>query len=558
MKKIHLLLFLLLITTVAVAQVNYYVSSAGSDINSGTFATPWKTIQYGINHLNKNDTLNLLSGTYTEKIIVSKSNIYIRNHVLNTPVLVGTGITSQDAMITISDRSNVTIDGLEISNNIQKDAQGILVDGTGNKITIQNCTIHDIHFSANPNAAVNSGTNAQGIIVYGSNASTPVTNLKISNNTLFNCRLGYSEGIAVNGNVDGFEISHNLVHDITNIGIDAIGHEGTSPNAGNDQARNGLIMHNVAHHCISPYATSGGIYVDGGKNIIIENNLSFHNGYGIEIGCENVGKTTDSIIVRNNIFYDNEIAAIAMGGYEYPSGSGKVTHAIIRNNTCFKDDFKNDGNGELYLSYSENSIIENNIFYLSNQDILAYSERGQPGLKFDYNIFYSDNDPNNFETDWNNSNYSSFSAFKAGTGTNNNSKVANPQLVNAILPNPDFHLKNTSPAIDAGNPSFISAKTEMDIDLQQRISGIVDCGADEYWAANASYTFSGNGNWTDANNWTNKIIPPALLTGNATIIIDPPANGACILDREQQIKAGAHLIIQANKKFRITGNLTTK
>ena len=476
-----MLITLLAISIGANAQTNYYISPSGSNSNNGLLATPWQTIQYGIGQANNGDTLNLFTGTYNEKVNVTKS-LTIRNQTGNTPILSGTGVTTQDAMIAITNQTNVTIDGLEIANNIQNAAQGILVDGICQNITIKNCKLHDIHFSSNPSAPVNAGTNAQGIIVYGTNASTAISNLKINNNTLYNCRLGYSEGIAVNGNVDGFEVIGNLVHDITNIGIDLIGHEGTCSNPANDQARNGLIKNNLIYNCISAYATSGGLYVDGGKNIIIENNTSYHNGYGVEVGCENVGKTTDNITVRNNIFYDNQVCAIALGGFDYPAGSGKVINSEVRNNTCYKNDFLNGGTGELYLSYSEKSVVENNIFYLSNQNSLVYANLTQLSLQFNYNVFFSDNTPTNMTADWNGNSYLSYSSFTSGTGTNANSQVANPQFVNGNITAPNFHIASTSPAKEAGNPAFVAALNEADMDGENRISGIVDCGADEYYA----------------------------------------------------------------------------
>jgi len=547
------------------AQTNYYVAVTGNNANNGLFATPWRNIQYAITHAGNNDTLNILSGTYNEKINITRSNIYIRNYGNNTPLLSGTGLTAQVAMVQISDQSNITISGLEIANNVMLDAQGILVDGISQNITITNCSLHDIHFSSNPLATVSSSKNAQGIIVYGTNGTTPISNLKILNNTLYNCRLGYSEGIAVNGNVDGFEISNNTVHDITNIGIDAIGHEGTCPNPANDQARNGLIKKNIAYNCLSAYATSGGLYVDGGKNIVIENNTSYQNGYGIEVGCENVGTTTDNIIVRNNIFYNNQISAIALGGYAYPNGSGKVTNCSIKNNTCSRNNYKNDGTGELYLSYSENSMIQNNIFYLSTQNILAYAELGQPGLNFDYNLFYSNNTPTAFGTDWNGTSYSSFATFKTGTGTNANSKIGNPNFyVDPLAPPdapPDFHLTAGSAAIDAGNPLFVPALTERDMDNQFRVANlIVDCGADEYGSIlPTTYIFIGNGDWDVSANWLNGNKPPNSVPANVVILIDPIINGECVLNKEQHITSNSQLIVNTGKKLRIgSGLIITK
>lgn len=67
---------------------------------------------------------------------VTKS-LTIRNQTGNTPILSGTGVTTQDAMIAITNQTNVTIDGLEIANNIQNAAQGILVDGICQKYNYQ-------------------------------------------------------------------------------------------------------------------------------------------------------------------------------------------------------------------------------------------------------------------------------------------------------------------------------------------------------------------------------------------------------------------------------------
>ncbi|MGG9971707.1 right-handed parallel beta-helix repeat-containing protein [Ferruginibacter sp. SUN002] len=558
--KIHILITLFYFLYIpSNAQTNYYIATTGNDANNGLFATPWKTIQYGVVHAGINDTLNILSGTYNEKININRSNIYIRNYASNTPLVSATGLTTQDAVFQIINQSNITISGLEIANNIQLDAQGILVDGNCQNITIKNCKIHDIHFSSNPAASVNSSKNAQGIIVYGSHATIPISNLKILNNTLYDCRLGYSEGIAVNGNVDGFSVIGNTVRNITNIGIDVIGHEGTCPTPSNDQARNGIVKYNKTYNCLSPYATSGGLYVDGGKNIIIENNNSYNNGYGIEIGCENIGKTTDNITVRNNIFYNNQVCAIAMGGYAYPSGSGKVTNCTIKNNTCFKDGYDlNASMGELYLSYSENSIIQNNIFYVSTQNFLGYAELGQPSLNFNYNLFYSDNTPANLEADWNGTSYSTLATFKSGTNTNANSPIGNPLFyIDPLAPPdalPDFHLTTGSAAIDKGNPGFVAAATERDIDHALRVLNIVDCGADEF-GSSPTYTFIGNGDWDVSDNWMDGFIPPVYTPVNSIVTIDPIVSGECILNKEQHIADNAQLIVVSGKKLRIIKGL---
>ncbi len=481
MNRKKIILIFCVLSSFCFGQTNYYVATTGNNANSGSLASPWKTIQYGLNQMPNNGILNVFSGTYSEKITIPNSNITLKNYSTILPIIDATGITSQNSIIAINNKSNVTIDGMELQNNIQNTAQGILIDGSGINITIKNCKIHDIHFSSNVNATVNATVNAQGIIVFGNNGTTAITNLKIQNNELYNCRLGYSEGIAVNGNVSGFEVSNNNVYNLTNIGIDLIGHEGTCPTPANDQARNGIVKNNITHNCISTYASSGGIYIDGGKNITVENNTSYHNGYGIEVGCEKIGKTTDAIVIRNNVFYDNQVCAVALGGFAFPAGSGKVINSSIRNNTCYYNDYSNSGNGELYLSYSENSVIENNIFYTRTQNILAFAELTQPTLSFNYNTVFCQTGITSLIADWNGTTYTGFTAFKSGTGTNSNSLFANPLLTIANITSPDFHILTNSPSKNAGNPTYLSSNSETDFYNELRIEeGIIDCGADEF------------------------------------------------------------------------------
>ena len=69
------------------------------------------------------------------------------------------------------------------------------------------------------------------------------------------------------------------------------------------------------------------------------------------------------------------------------------------------------------------------------------------------------------------------------------------------------------------------------------------------------YYFFGNGNWNVAANWVNQLIPPATLTGNHEIFINPLASGECVLNINQTVNTGAKITVARNRKFRVTGNL---
>jgi hypothetical protein len=72
-----------------------------------------------------------------------------------------------------------------------------------------------------------------------------------------------------------------------------------------------------------------------------------------------------------------------------------------------------------------------------------------------------------------------------------------------------------------------------------------------------TYTFTGNGFWTDAVNWMNGSIPPSTLPFSDEIIIahEEGEEKKSILNRAQTISRGAKLTIQPGKNLTIQGNL---
>jgi hypothetical protein len=69
------------------------------------------------------------------------------------------------------------------------------------------------------------------------------------------------------------------------------------------------------------------------------------------------------------------------------------------------------------------------------------------------------------------------------------------------------------------------------------------------------YIFTGNGNWSDSNNWKDKIQPPSSLIAGNEIIIDPIAGGVCILDVQYTMPEGTKLIVSSDKSFLMNSNL---
>lgn len=70
-----------------------------------------------------------------------------------------------------------------------------------------------------------------------------------------------------------------------------------------------------------------------------------------------------------------------------------------------------------------------------------------------------------------------------------------------------------------------------------------------------TYTFTGNGSWNNAANWSGNTIPPASLSAGGSIIIDPIVGGECILSTTQLMQAGTYFEVKPGKKLTVQGNL---
>jgi hypothetical protein len=462
----------------AFAQNNIYVSVFGDNLADGmTTATPVRDVQVAINMSLPGDTINIYGGIYYEFLEVTHDQLTIRQASIWDEVIIepSTGNIVGNALLLIDGKFEITIDGLIFANHMYNYAQGIYVRGLSGDIAIRNCEVHDIHFSSEPDAPVNEDSNAQAIIIEGTDV-LPTTGIEISNCEVYNCRLGYSEGIAINGNVNQFLIHNNYVHDLTNIGIVAIGHEGVGPNENVDQASYGEIKGNHVHDCLSPYATSGGIYVDGATYISIDGNRCTHNGYGIEVGCEHAGKSASFVTVKNNIVSDNEVAGIALGGYDYPDNSGKIEYVEVRNNSFYKNDFLEDYTGEFLITYMENVEISNNIFYLNDQGVWGYAENQGPGIWVHNNVIYQ---PDNIvELDWYGTFTESFLEIGGVLALNAGGVFGDPLFVDAE--NGDFHIMDGSSALGMAYQPTELQPGETDFYGEVRLTGLLDCGADEF------------------------------------------------------------------------------
>jgi hypothetical protein len=514
----RLLVVLLVSGFVLLAQpalcATYYVSTSGKDTNSGTITSPWRTIQHAANSLKAGDTVYVRAGVYNEIVSIPSSGsasggyLTFSSYPGELATIDGTGLAipnSQWGLVTIETQSYITINGFEIRNYSTSKAAdvpiGIYIFGSGTNLHITNNHIHNIATTAKGCAA-----NAFGMTVYGTQAPASIDNLIVSGNQIDHTTTGCSETLSVDGNVENFTISNNLIHDDNNIAIGAIGYEGVSQPKGAmcgtelcDRARNGEISLNTVYNITSnhnpAYGTGAnnhsygadGIYIDGGTQIKIERNLVHNTDIGIEMSSENPGgqapgvEKADHITTRNNVVYQSNSVGITIGGYA--KGKGGTDHCYIVNNTLYDNDTAKTGEGEFQIQwYATNNAFENNILYAGSQNVFLYSyTTSEPHpATMDYNLYYSAGGVANGNWEWQGKNYTGYSTYLSKTGNDSHSPpFLNPEFASLSSPL-NLDIQSTSPAVNAGTNLGASIVGTVDFAGNPRTQGgAINIGAFE-------------------------------------------------------------------------------
>ena len=255
--------------------------------------------------------------------------------------------------ISLLNVDNITLDGLETdggTHGIEYMSTNEAGDQPLENIMIRNCTVHGVR-------------GVHGICVYACNDLAPVSQITIEGCEVFDCECGSSETMVLNGNIDGFLIAENTIHDSNNIGIDMIGFEGTAKHSEDDstknpyevdQARNGIcrdnVIYNISTDGNAAYYEDGeydpsadGIYVDGGRDIEIYNNFIFNCDIGLEVATEHSPDDNELFRVSGIRVHDNVIAdcngwtGICFGGYDKDLGfteECEFDHNTLVDNDC--------------------------------------------------------------------------------------------------------------------------------------------------------------------------------------------------------------------------------
>lgn len=456
----------------AAAGETFHVAPTGNDSGLGTKEFPWRTIQKAFDELEAGDTAVVHAGIYNEQLYVecegNEEEGFVTFQAEPGAIITAQGLQTEDNVIYIEDKSWIRIIGFEIRDLNTKDGSGIRFEGTGSHLEFRDNRIHSIL-----------GKNAMGITVYGTNEEEPITDVVISGNEIFNCDAAPSEALVLNGNVSGFEVTDNHVHDIRGVGIDFIGGEDgiVDHQEGKNVARNGVCRGNRVERVRAPYGGGygPGIYVDGGRDILVEANQVSECDLGLEVGAENTGVVVSGISVVGNVITGNDKAGLVFGGYE--EKLGRVTGCRFLNNLIRDNTSHAKAETEVWIQWAEGNVFANNIVIgrEGTEKPLLYSEnRDQPNA-LDYNVWFLPGKPESAEFVWSGEHYGSFASFQDSTGLGQSSNPVDPQFADDGI-----RLASDSPLIDAGDPGIVFPEGAKDLDGEPRVQGkAIDIGPDE-------------------------------------------------------------------------------
>ncbi len=427
---------------VSIQQPAYFVSPNGSDKNNGSFERPWKSLEKACNSLNKGDHLYLRKGIYREAINLQVSGISISSYPNEEVIISGRSIEKDERVISllnIKDQSHIQITGLKFQDLISYQNRqmiiAIFIHGSSNNIYIGHNQISNIK-------TLSKVGDAHGIAIYGTDPVKAIKHLNISYNQLHNLKLGSSEALAINGNVEYFSVNQNRVHNCDNIGIDIIGHEGKCLNSKLDYARYGVVRRNHIYNIDTLHNSSyefernaAGIYVDGGQDINIYDNIVYNSNIGVELASEHSNKSTRLVNLEYNLLYHNHIAGIALGGYdEY---RGKTADCYIRHNYLIENDSDYNGNGELWMQhFVEKNVITHNTLKSNYQKLFLSSQsKSSINNEIDFNHFYLPEEKSSQQNShyshynhynhwiWKGRDYKNFSAYQRASKNDKHSKL---------------------------------------------------------------------------------------------------------------------------------------
>lgn len=209
---------------VMAAGTSYYVATSGSDANSGSQASPFKTFSKAVSVMAPGDTVHVFGGSYTERLSISKNGA--ANALLTVKPVEGQKVVIDQGML--SDKgiditgSYIHVSGIEVKNSKSGPDSGTCVNILGQYNTVSGLVVHDCqghgiytegkHIIISGNTVYRSNLlNEARTSSWGSGIKVKVggEDILIENNTVYH---NYGEGIAVTRGINSI-VRGNKVYD---------------------------------------------------------------------------------------------------------------------------------------------------------------------------------------------------------------------------------------------------------------------------------------------------------------------------------------------------------
>lgn len=397
---------------------SYYVSTSGSDSNTGSSSSPLRSIQKAVDLVNPGDTVYIRAGTYAPFVVNRSGNNSAMITVTayeNESVIVN-GAKSGVTTVLIRNAQYIRIKGLQVTGASGDWNAGIRIQGSNNIIE--------------SNKVYGNNNGSQSVLgIWGHGNNNSIINNEVFNNYLTGITLS-NEGGAYSGNSIIENVVYNNYGGGDSDGIQTIGITGT--------LIKGNRSYNNADDGFDTWTSSNNTLIDN----ISYNNKGPGDGNGFKLGGTTPGGNN---FASGNIAYGNKGNGFDGNG----SGGNQLYQNVAYNNGNFgyEDGWRHSGQ-------TSPTIFINNIGY---NNIQGNFSAGPYTGTANYNLFFTDGKGAQARFDYGQL-YSNLAAFAlAYNGMNTNSISANPQFISPSTGN--FSLQASSPAIDRGdngNPGLIS------------------------------------------------------------------------------------------------------
>ena len=444
-------------TPVSSSGPQFYVATTGNDANNGTSTSaPWRTIQKAMNSATPGSTVNIMAGTYHERLTMGVSGTsgnYITFQPLNFSVPGGgcggyTGVacggdqvildyaylgtvTDTAPFFLISSKNYIRVQGLTFQNFTCTGAfqQGLRIDNGSSFVEFN----HNKFLNLRNVYPTRDGTAALlAIYVWG-----PAHDVTFNGNEMGTIWVNMSQVVTFEGGAYNVLEENDYIHDVDQIGIDAHSGSHNYTIRGNKLEyisikRDGSVWFN------NP---SVAIYNDGGNTGVMERNFVNHAGVGFQALSEPGMPATHDVTIRNNIVENSNSSGVVIGTWYSSTDGSSVFNINVWNNTFYAN-----ATGVTIRPMVSSSVSWQNNIFANNGTTYANQLNWNPGTAA-YNVY-----------------------FGGGNGPGSNNLTLDPLFVGASTGN--FSLQSTSPAMNAGDPnSSTSIVGTVDFAGNQRIQG---------------------------------------------------------------------------------------